>query len=76
MPFFNRQNMFKQRMTRDLLLDQHRAINDALQARDGAAARQAINDHMNFVEESLLAQDKADRNETIAKKRFEYEQSR
>jgi GntR family transcriptional repressor for pyruvate dehydrogenase complex len=74
--FFNRQVMFKQRMTRDMLLDQHRAINDALQARDGPAARRAVNEHMNFVEESLLAQGKADRNEAIAKKRFEYEKSR
>ena len=39
--FFNRQIMFKQRMTRDMLLDQHRAINSALQARDAPAARAA-----------------------------------
>ena len=32
--FYNRQIMFKQRTTRSALLDQHRAINDALQARD------------------------------------------
>jgi GntR family transcriptional repressor for pyruvate dehydrogenase complex len=32
--FFNRQIMFKNRTTRDLLLEHHRAINDALQARD------------------------------------------
>ena len=74
--FFNRQIMFKQRTTRDMILDQHRAINEALQARDGKAARNAVAAHLNFVEESLLAQDKADRNEAIAKKRFEYEQGR
>lgn len=74
--FFNRQVMFKQRMTRDMLLDQHRVINDALQARDAEAARAAVDAHLNFVEQSLLAQDKADRNETIALKRFEYEQGR
>ena len=37
--FYNRQMMFKQRATRDGLLDQHRAINTAIQARDPAAAR-------------------------------------
>jgi len=72
--FFNRQVMFKQRTTRDMILDQHRAINTALQARNGAAARAAVAEHMNFVRASLLAQDEADRNERIALKRFEYEQ--
>jgi GntR family transcriptional repressor for pyruvate dehydrogenase complex len=74
--FFNRQVMFKQRTTRDMILDQHRAINTALQRRDGVAARAAVDAHMGFVEASLLAQDKADRNEAVARKRFEYEQSR
>ena len=32
--FYNRQVMFKQRTSRAALLDQHRAINDAVQARD------------------------------------------
>jgi GntR family transcriptional repressor for pyruvate dehydrogenase complex len=36
--FYNRQIMFKQRTTRVMLLDQHRAINDGLQARDPEAA--------------------------------------
>ena len=39
--FYNRQAMFRQRTTRDMLLDQHRAINTAVQARDPAAARAA-----------------------------------
>jgi GntR family transcriptional regulator, transcriptional repressor for pyruvate dehydrogenase complex len=37
--FYNRQMMFRNRTTRATLLDQHRAINDALQARDPVAAR-------------------------------------
>jgi len=74
--FFNRQVMFRQRMTRDMILDQHRAINEALQARNIDDAKTAVNSHMDFVETSLLAQDKADRNEAIARKRFEYERSR
>ena len=40
--FYNRQVMFKQRTTRQALLDQHRAINAALQARDPDAARDAV----------------------------------
>ena len=37
--FYNRQVMFKQRTSRAALLDQHREINTALQARDPAGAR-------------------------------------
>ncbi|MBT8475616.1 MAG: FadR family transcriptional regulator [Rhodobacteraceae bacterium] len=74
--FFNRQIMFKQRMTRDMLLDQHRAINDALQARDPAAARAAVSAHLDFVEAALMGQQKADQNEAVAKQRFEHEQMR
>ena len=74
--FYNRQVMFKQRTTRGALLDQHRAINAAIQARDPEAARAAVNDHLNYVEKALADQQKADRNEAIAKQRFEHEQSR
>lgn len=74
--FYNRQVMFKQRMTRDMLLDQHRAINTALQARDPVAARAAVLEHLNYVEKSLRDQQKADKNEAIATQRFQHEQSR
>ena len=74
--FYNRSVMFKQRMTRDHLLDQHRAINEALQARDPAAARAAVAAHMDYVEGALSDQQKADRNEAFAKKRFEHEAKR
>ncbi len=74
--FYNRQMMFKNRMTRDMLLDQHRAINDAIQARDPAGARAAIERHMTYVEQSLSEQARADRNEAVARQRFEHEQSR
>jgi GntR family transcriptional repressor for pyruvate dehydrogenase complex len=74
--FYNRQVMFKQRTTRGALLDQHRAINAAIQARDPEAARAAVNDHLNYVEKALADQQKADRNEAIAKQRYEHEQSR
>lgn len=74
--FYNRQMMFKNRTTRDVLLDQHRNINDALQSRDPVAARAAVEAHLSYVEKSLTEQIKADRNEAIARQRFEHEQSR
>jgi len=72
--FYNRSIMFKQRTTRDTLLDQHRAINDALQARDPVGARAAVEQHLNFVQSSLTDQQLAERNEAYAKKRFDREQ--
>jgi GntR family transcriptional repressor for pyruvate dehydrogenase complex len=74
--FYNRQMMFKNRTTRDMLLDQHRAMNDGLQARDPVAARAAVEAHLNYVEKSLAEQIKAEKNEAIARQRFEHEQSR
>lgn len=74
--FYNRSIMFKQRTTRGDLLEQHRAINAALQARDPEASRAAVIAHLDYVEASLSDQIKADRNETIARQRFEHEQRR
>jgi len=74
--FYNRRIMFKQRTTRDTLLDQHRAINDALQRRDAAAARAAAHAHLSYIETALLAQQRSDRNEEVARQRYEHEQFR
>ncbi len=74
--FYNRQMMFRQRTTRETLLDQHRTINAALQARDPAGARAAVAAHLDFVENSLMIQQKAEKNEAIARKRFEHEFNR
>jgi GntR family transcriptional regulator, transcriptional repressor for pyruvate dehydrogenase complex len=74
--FYNRQMMFKNRMTRDNLLDQHRAINTAVQARDPQAARAAVEAHMNYVETAMADQIKANRNEAVAKLRLEHEQTK
>ncbi len=71
--FYNRQVMFKQRTGRAALLDQHRAINTALQARNPDAARAAIEAHLDFVERSLADQQKAERNEDIARQRLQHE---
>ena len=74
--FYNRQIMFRQRTTRDTLLDQHRAINVALQARDPIGARAAVEAHLNYVESALSEQQKAERHEAVARQRFEHEQTR
>ncbi|WP_413720960.1 FadR/GntR family transcriptional regulator [Silicimonas sp. MF1-12-2] len=74
--FYNRQVMFRQRTTRQNLLDQHRKINDALQARDPKAARAAIEAHLNFVSQSLTDQLKAEKHEAIARQRLAHESGR
>lgn len=74
--FYSRQVMFRNRVTRDMLLDQHRAINDAIQARDPDAARAAVARHMAYVEDSVHAQSRAERNEAVARQRFQHEQNR
>lgn len=74
--FYNRQILFKQRTTRDTLLEQHRAINDALQARDAAGARAAVAAHLDFVEAALSADRKAEKNEAIARQRLDRETGR
>ncbi len=74
--FYNRKIMFKQRATRDQLLDQHRAINDALQARDPAGARLAVEAHLDFVQKALSDHLLAERHETVARQRLDHEMSR
>jgi GntR family transcriptional repressor for pyruvate dehydrogenase complex len=74
--FYNRSVMFKQRTNRADLLDQHRAINDALQAHDPVAAKHAVVAHLDYVEQALKDQQKFEKNEEIAKLRFDHEQGR
>ena len=74
--FYNRSVMFKQRTNRAQLLDQHRAINDALQARDAAGARAAVTRHLDYVEQALADQQRFERNEDIARRRYDHERER
>ncbi|MFN5995709.1 MAG: FCD domain-containing protein [Paracoccaceae bacterium] len=74
--FYNRQMMFKNRMTRDQLLDQHRAINAGIQARDPEAARAAVAAHMAYVEQAYHDQMRAEKNERIAQQRLDHEANR
>lgn len=74
--FYNRQAMFRQRTTRDQLLDQHCAINTALQERDAAGARAAVETHLDYVLKALEAGRQAERNEAVARLRLEHEAER
>jgi len=70
--FYNRSVMFKQRTTRSDLLEQHRVINSALQARDPDAARRAVTRHLDYVEQSLSDHQKSERNEEVARQRYDH----
>ncbi|MFN3577593.1 MAG: FadR/GntR family transcriptional regulator [Tabrizicola sp.] len=74
--FYNRQMMFRNRMTRDHLLDQHRAINAGVQARDPEAARAAVTAHLAFVEQAFHDQIRAEKHEAIARQRLDHETGR
>lgn len=74
--FYNRQMMFRQRTTREMLLDQHRAINDAIQTRDPSGARAAVEAHLGFIETALREQQQSARNESVARQRLQQEQAR
>jgi len=71
--FYNRQIMFKQKTTREALLAQHRAINDALQKRDPGLARAAVELHLNYVEQALRADRKASASEQVSQTRLRRE---
>jgi len=68
---YNRQVLFKQSTRREELLEQHRQINSAIQARNPDAARSAMTAHLTFVEAALFEDQKARRNEDIATLRLE-----
>lgn len=70
--FYNRQVMFRQRTTREALLNQHSDINDALQNRDPAGSRAAVERHLDYVEKCLIEQQKAEHNEMIAQQRYQH----
>jgi GntR family transcriptional repressor for pyruvate dehydrogenase complex len=72
--FYNRQVMFQQKTSRTALLDQHRAINAALQARDPSAARAAVETHLSYVQTALVDQQRTERNEAIARQRLDQQQ--
>jgi GntR family transcriptional repressor for pyruvate dehydrogenase complex len=70
--FYNRQVMFHQSTTRLALLEQHRAICDAIMARDPIAARGAVDAHMSYIETCMQDAKKAQAHEEIAKLRLDH----
>lgn len=70
--FYNRQMIFRQRGTRDELLAQHARINDAIQARDPDGARAAARAHLDYVEQLMNDMKRSERNEEIARLRFDH----
>ncbi|PCJ10172.1 MAG: GntR family transcriptional regulator [Rhodobacteraceae bacterium] len=71
--FYNRKIMFHQHTSRRMLLEQHRAINAALQARDPAAARAAVETHLDYVKQALTDHQKAEANAAVAQLRLQHE---
>ncbi|MCC5958115.1 MAG: FCD domain-containing protein [Rhodobacteraceae bacterium] len=74
--FYNRQVIFRKPAIRNDLLAQHKAINDALQARDAPRARHAAESHLDFIEQVLSDMKRSQKNEEIARLRFEQAQAR
>ena len=74
--FYNRSQLFRNRTTRDALLAQHRAIHDAIQARDAPRARAAAEAHLAYVEITLDDLRRAERHEAVAQLRYEHELTR
>lgn len=74
--FYNRNVIYGLPEGRRQLMDQHRKIRDAMLARDPAAARDAVEEHMDFVEASLREADRCRSREEIAALRHRHEQLR
>lgn len=74
--FYNRQMMFSQNITKTDLLEQHRAVNDALQARNPKAARAAVEAHLDYILDAFRDHKKAEANETIARQRLAQDAAR
>lgn len=67
---YNRAQVFGLTATKDLLLAQHAAINEALQRRDGPGARKMVEAHLDYVAECLTAQRQADEHDQLARRRL------
>ncbi|MXU64135.1 FCD domain-containing protein [Oceanomicrobium pacificus] len=74
--FYNRRILFGVRDTRDELLAQHRAIHDAIHARDPSAARRAVSAHLDFIEEAMRDLKAHERHEDTARLRLAHEAER
>ena len=74
--FYNRNIVYGLRRGRDMLLEQHRAIRNAVLARDPAAARRAVEEHMDYVSAALRDADRIRSREEVAALRHQHEKLR
>jgi GntR family transcriptional repressor for pyruvate dehydrogenase complex len=74
--FYNRNAIYSLRERRTKLLDQHRAIRDAVVGRDPKAARVAVEMHMDFIAEALREANRMRSREQIAALRQRHEELR
>lgn len=74
--WYNRNAVYALRESRSHLLDQHRAIRDAVVARDPVGARRAIEAHLDFVADALRRADRARTREQVAELRRSHEERR
>jgi len=74
--FYNRRSVFRPEANREALLVQHGRINDALQDRNGARARDAVVAHLDYVEQALRDQRRAEERRDTAERRLAHEQER
>ncbi len=74
--FYNRNVIYSLRERRSKLLDQHRAIRDAVVGRDPGAARAAVEAHMDFIAEALRDANRMRSREQVAALRQRHEELR
>ena len=74
--FYNRNVIYSLPERRSKLLDQHRAIRDAVVGRDAAAARAAVEVHMDFIAEALRDANRMRSREQVAALRQRHEELR
>ncbi len=74
--WYNRSVVYSLRERRAKLLDQHRDIRDEVIARDPAAARARVEDHLDYIEAALREADRARTREQVAELRREHEKRR
>lgn len=68
--FYNRSLIYAMRGAANTLLKQHRAIYDAVIAGDAPAARQAVADHIGFIEQAMQEDARNQSRERVAKLRI------
>ena len=70
--FYNRETLFALEGERDALLEQHRAIRDAVLSGEGGAARRAVEAHLDHVAARLGEIARRDRLEEVARLRLDH----